>query len=140
MLHCTPFVHAHLCSLCTQPGTVQVERLQKGLCGRSRPHFFKGVATVGVACSRAELAARPVGQQLTLRWHQVVTKLFNIVDPDVAVFGRKDFQQLQVLANVLVHCCTAAAHADVRWPGAEAHGAGPELQHPHRGGAHRAGG
>ena len=26
---------------------VQVERLQQGLCGRSRPHFFKGVATVG---------------------------------------------------------------------------------------------
>ena len=25
---------------------VQVERLQQGLCGRSRPHFFRGVATV----------------------------------------------------------------------------------------------
>ena len=25
---------------------VQVEQLQQGLCGRSRPHFFRGVATV----------------------------------------------------------------------------------------------
>ena len=29
---------------------VQVERLQQGLCGRSRPHFFRGVATVRLVC------------------------------------------------------------------------------------------
>ncbi|XP_058006449.1 pantoate--beta-alanine ligase-like, partial [Hevea brasiliensis] len=44
---------------------VRVERLEKGLCGKSRPVFFRGVATI-------------------------VTKLFNIVEPDFAVFGKKD--------------------------------------------------
>ncbi|KAH9618903.1 hypothetical protein KSS87_013615 [Heliosperma pusillum] len=41
---------------------IRVENLEKGLCGKSRPLFFRGVATV-------------------------VSKLFNIVEPDVAVFG-----------------------------------------------------
>ncbi|GAX78673.1 hypothetical protein CEUSTIGMA_g6111.t1 [Chlamydomonas eustigma] len=55
---------------------VQVERLQKPLCGGSRPHFFRGVATV-------------------------VTKLFHIVEPDVAVFGRKDYQQWRIIERMV---------------------------------------
>lgn len=55
---------------------VRVERLEKGLCGKSRPVFFRGVATV-------------------------VTKLFNIVEPDVAVFGKKDYQQWRIIQKMV---------------------------------------
>lgn len=54
---------------------VTCERLQSGLCSTTRPHFFRGVATV-------------------------VTKLFNVVEPDVAVFGKKDYQQWRVIRRV----------------------------------------
>lgn len=55
---------------------VRVERLEKGMCGQSRPVVFRGVATV-------------------------VSKLFNIVEPDVAVFGKKDYQQWRIIQRMV---------------------------------------
>lgn len=52
--------------------SVDVGELGQVLCGKTRPHFFNGVV-------------------------QVVQRLFDIVQPNIAVFGQKDYQQLSII-------------------------------------------
>ena len=59
-----------------QTSDYEVGEIAALLCGKSRPIHFNGVA-------------------------QVVSRFFDIVDPDVAVFGEKDYQQLQIIKQLV---------------------------------------
>ncbi|MBT3923454.1 MAG: pantoate--beta-alanine ligase [Nitrospina sp.] len=55
---------------------VEIKNITEQLCGKSRPDLFQGVATI-------------------------VLKLFNIIQPQNAFFGEKDWQQLAVIENLV---------------------------------------
>jgi|SRR6056297_215132 len=55
---------------------IEVDELNRHMCGGSRPGFFEGILLI-------------------------VNKLFNIVNPDVAVFGQKDIQQFQIISRMV---------------------------------------
>jgi pantoate--beta-alanine ligase len=55
---------------------IEVDELNRHMCGGSRPGFFEGILLI-------------------------VNKLFNIVSPDVAVFGQKDIQQFQIISRMV---------------------------------------
>lgn len=55
---------------------IEIDELNRHMCGGSRPGFFEGILLI-------------------------VNKLFNIVEPDVTVFGQKDIQQFQIISRMV---------------------------------------
>ena len=80
----TPAVQAMYPSGFEQETRIEVPEISNILCGEFRPRHFVGVATV-------------------------VAKLFNIAQPDIAVFGEKDFQQLLVIRRFVADLCFPVA-------------------------------
>lgn len=60
--------------------SVKVPGLSEGLCSNTRPQFLQGVTTI-------------------------VCKLFNLIQPDIAVFGEKDYQQLRCVQKMVHDLC-----------------------------------
>ena len=54
---------------------IKIHDLDNNLCGKTRPNHFNGVALI-------------------------ITKLFNIIRPNYAIFGQKDYQQLQIIKKL----------------------------------------
>ncbi len=67
---------------------ISPQNLAKSLCGASRPRHFDGVALI-------------------------IIKLFNIISPQVAIFGQKDFQQLRIIKKLVADLNFAIEILDV---------------------------
>jgi len=67
---------------------VEVPNVSEELCGASRPGHFRGVATV-------------------------VNKFFNCIQPDIAVYGEKDYQQLLVIRKMVTDLCMSVRIVEV---------------------------
>ncbi len=72
----TPTIEALYHNVAAQT-QIHVGEIANQYCGQFRPNFFTGVTTV-------------------------VTKLFNLIQPDFAIFGEKDFQQLHIIKKMVV--------------------------------------